>query len=980
MMPRRFILSLLILFPFFALAQQPYWQQEVNYKIEVALNDQNHTLTGAEQLEYVNHSPETLTFLYFHLWPNAYPDRTTAFAKQQLLNNETEFHFAPKQARGSISGLDFKVNGQPVKWALDPKNPDIMKLTLNQPLAPGARIMISTPFQVKLPDSFSRLGHVGQSYQISQWYPKPAVFDKDGWHPMPYLDQGEFYSEFGSFDVRITLPANYTVGATGVLQNASEQARLDSLAQVTAARKEFNPEDLAFPPSATATKTLHYKQDRIHDFAWFADKRFNVLKSEVTLPYSKRAVTTWLLFTNKDANEWVKSVQDINDAVYQYSLWLGDYPYSQATAVDAALSAGAGMEYPMVTVTEPAAIIHEVGHNWFYGILGSNEREHPWLDEGINSYYEFRTKAKRNPYAGMVSSEVNQNFFGKLFSVDDLPPSAIDAPAYLSAASRGLDQPITSPAAQFRTLNYGTGVYLKTAQLFLYLEQYLGTARMDSAMHQYYRQWQFRHPAPKDLQAALEKSTGEPLGWFFQELLPSTTIPDAHLKAVYPSAHETQVVVTQTGKLALPVQVATLNAEGQVLESHWTKPGQREQTVSFTAPGIDRIVLDPAYLFPELDRRDNQYRLGRLFPKAEPLHLQPLAGVDRTDRKQLFWAPTAGYNSIDKLQVGAAFYNSFLTEHTFNYLVMPMYGFGSKRLTGLADVRFRIPSQGFLRKVDLGVQAQRFASFKVYTPSLTFHNRLHTPETPRQQLSLAYHIVLDDQLPDLEAPRVAYQFLAENALTGTQVNVDATMFRYRLIPSSPVILFEKGFTSYNPLRLRFAVETWRKYQEDKEIRVRGFWGMMTGNQPPQDLFVLGLAGSPDYLKQTPFFNRQDMFTPSSGNPATIRQTDRQDGGFRNGVPIVSKEWMATLNLTADLPVIPLAAYLDLGRVQEQDRLFYGTGLQWTFLNQAVRVFFPVAGSNYADNLPKSFKDFTRSIRYSVNLQKLNPFRLLDEMQ
>ncbi|WP_048919412.1 M1 family metallopeptidase [Rufibacter radiotolerans] len=981
MLPSRLLLPLLLLLSFTSFAQTlSYWQQEVNYKIEVALNDQNHTLTGKEQLEYVNHSPETLTFLYFHLWPNAYQDRNTAFAKQQLVNNDATFHFSPQEARGSISGLDFKVNGQPVKWELDPRNPDIMKLILNQPLAPGSRITVTTPFQVKLPDSFSRLGHVGQSYQISQWYPKPAVFDQEGWHPMPYLDQGEFYSEFGSFDVRITLPANYTVGATGELQNPQEQARMDSLALVTAARKEFDAQDLAFPPSAKATKTLHYKQDRIHDFAWFADKRFNVLKSEVKLPYSKRAVTTWLLFTNKDAGEWVKSVQDINDAVYSYSLWLGDYPYSQATAVDAALSAGAGMEYPMVTVTEPAAIIHEVGHNWFYGILGSNEREHPWLDEGINSYYEFRTKAQRSPYAGMVSSEVNQNFLGKLLSVDDLPPAGIDAPAYLSAASRGLDQPITGPAASFRSINYGTGVYLKTAQLFLYLEKYLGTARLDSAMHQYYRQWQFRHPAPKDLQAVLEKSTGESLGWFFQEYLPSTTIPDAHLKKVYASARETQVVVTETGKLLLPVQVAALNAEGQLLESYWTKPGQKEQTVTFTARGIDRVMLDPEYLFPELDRRDNQYRLGRLFPKDEPLHLQPLAGVERNDRKQLFWAPTAGYNSVDKLQVGAAFYNSLLTEHRFNYLVMPMYGFGSSHLTGLAEVRYRIPAQGFLRKVEISVQAQRFATFKAFTPSLTFKNRLNTPGTPRQQLSLAYHIVLDDLVTDLEAPRVAYQLFTENAIAGIKVDLDATMHRYRLIPSSPVILTEKGFTDYNPIRLRLSVDAWRKYQEDKEIRLRGFVGVMTGDQSPQNLFVLGLAGSPDYLKQTPFFNRQDMFTPSASNPAAIRQTDRQDGGFRNRVPVISKEWMATLNLTADLPVTPLAAYLDLGRIQEQDKLFYGTGLQWTFLRKAVQIYFPVAGSNYSGDLPKSFKDFTRNIRYSVDLQKLNPFRLLDEMQ
>ncbi|MBC3542064.1 M1 family aminopeptidase [Rufibacter sediminis] len=758
---------------------------------------------------------------------------------------------------------------------------------------------------------------------------------------------------------------------------------MDSLAQVTAGKKEFRADDLDFPPSAQATKTLHYKQDRIHDFAWFADKRFNVLKSQVTLPYSKREVTTWLLFTNREAKQWLKRAHEIDDAVYAYSLWLGDYPYSQATAVDAALSAGAGMEYPMVTVTEPEAIIHEVGHNWFYGILASNEREHPWLDEGINSYYEFRTKALRNKYAGMVSSEVNNNAFGKFFGVDDLPPAAIDNPAYLSAASRGLDQPVTAPAEQFRTLNYGTGVYLKTAQLFQYLEKYLGTARFDSAMHTYYRQWQFRHPAPQDLQAVLEKSTGEPLGWFFQELLPSTTIPDAHLQTVTSSGGTTQAVVRQTGKLALPVQVAALDAAGKVLETHWTKPGERDQTVVFQADGIDRVVLDPEYLFPELDRRDNQYRLGRLFPKTEPIRLQPLLGVDRIDQKQLFVAPSLGYNTYDGFQLGAAFYNSFLTEKKLNYVVMPMYGFKSSRLTGLADVKFKLPAQGFLRKVELGVQGQRFANFHTVTPSLTFQNRLKNPNTFRQQLILAWHFVQDDFLPDFQAPRLAYQLTTKNAVSGTQFTVEVTQFRYNTsvpiwVATPNTIYLDSKEVKFSPTQFRIHLENWHKYRPEKEIRLRGFGGFMADNYS-RSPFVLGLAGSPDYLKQTPFFNRNEMYASAEGL-TSIRQTDRQDGGFRNPVPMVSREWMAALNLTVDLPVTPFAVYLDLGRVQELDKVFYGTGLQWSFFRDAVQIYFPVGGDNYAADFPKSFKDFRNSIRYSLNLQKLNPFRLLEELQ
>ncbi|MFC6998385.1 M1 family metallopeptidase [Rufibacter roseus] len=980
-MNKRISLCILFFIPVSAFSQQN-WQQEVNYKIDVTLNDVDHTLSATEEIEYINNSPETLTFLYFHLWPNAYKDRNTAFAKQQLRNNVSRFHFAPEHARGSITGLDFKVNGQPVKWEYDAKNPDIAKLTLNQPLASGQRITISTPFKVKLPDSFSRLGHVGQSYQITQWYPKPAVYDQDGWHPIPYLDQGEFYSEFGSFDVRITLPANYTVGATGVLQTAKEIARMDSLATATASITKFDKTDLDFPPSAAQTKTLHYRQDKIHDFAWFADKRFHVLKGEVILPHSKNAVTTWLLFTNRRAETWITSMKDMNDAVYYYSQWVGDYPYAHATAVDGALSAGAGMEYPMVTVTDPEAIIHEVGHNWFYGILGSNERQHPWLDEGINTYYETRVKTQRTQNAGMLSSAFKSEQLRNFFGLGNLPSTAIDAQVFMSGASRGLDQPVTAASEQFRSMNYGTGVYAKTALLFHYLENYLGTARFDSAMHRYYQQWKFRHPGPHDLQTALEKSTGEPLNWFFQDLLASTSIPDAHLANVTKTENGLTATVTQTGKLALPVQVATLDAEGNILESYWTKPNERKQTVTFkeTDAFVDRVVVDPQYLFPELDRRDNQYNLHSFLPKVEPLKLQLLAGIPRIDKQQLFFMPTIGYNTYDKFMLGGAFYNHLVTEHKLNYIVMPMYAFGSKRLTGLADVHFRLPAQGFLRKVELGVQGQRFSNYQIIKPSLTFYNRLKNSITPWQQLTLSWSVVKEEFMPNFQAPQIAYQLSSSNAISGSELRLDFTTFRYD-VPSysspfpGPDSKEETGHVS----RLRLDLHNWFKYKANKEIRLRTFVGLMFKNGTNHP-FYLGLAGSPDYLKEHVFFNRQEMAT-SLGGPASIRQTDRKDGGFRNPIAIVSQDWLAALNLTADVPVLPLTAYLDLGHVGgETKEVLYGTGFQLSFFNNMLEIYLPVAGSNFEDTYPGNFKNFRESIRYSLNLNLWNPYKLLDKMQ
>ena len=371
-------------------AQSSYFQQEVHYNIEVTLNDRQHTLSGTVEINYINHSPHTLDRIYMHLWPNAYADRNTAFARQQLRAGDTKFHFANQEERGGFSGLDFTINDERTRIELLPNNPDIGVLRLPKPLAPGANVRIKTPFRLKIPASFSRLGHVGESYQITQWYPKPAVYDQQGWHPMPYLNQGEFYSEFGSFDVRITLPDNYVVGATGTLQTDSEIAFLQRKMEESNERlllpvkdKKSDNDDADFPKSSETMKTLHYKADQVHDFAWFADKRFYVQKGQVTLS-SGRTVDTWAMFTDVERNLWKDAINYINRSVLFYSEHVGEYPYPHATAVQSALSAGGGMEYPMITVIGEAGsprsldivITHEVGHNWFYGILGINEDDH----------------------------------------------------------------------------------------------------------------------------------------------------------------------------------------------------------------------------------------------------------------------------------------------------------------------------------------------------------------------------------------------------------------------------------------------------------------------------------------------------------------------------------------------------------------------------------------------------------------------------
>jgi hypothetical protein len=253
--------------------QQKYWQQEVNFTIDVTLNDADHSLQAFETIEYTNHSPDTLRFIWFHIWPNAYKNDRTAFSEQLLKNGRTDFYFSPEQDKGYINQLDFKVDGTSAAVESQ-KDIDVIKLLLPAPLPPQGKTIIATPFHVKLPKYFSRSGHIGNDYEVTQWFPKPAVYDRSGWHPMPYLDQGEFYSEFGKFDVKITAPSAYVVAATGVLQDEKTLLELKEKGKHTI---DGN------------SKTWHYKQDNIHDFAWFASKDF-IVKYDTAILTSNKTV------------------------------------------------------------------------------------------------------------------------------------------------------------------------------------------------------------------------------------------------------------------------------------------------------------------------------------------------------------------------------------------------------------------------------------------------------------------------------------------------------------------------------------------------------------------------------------------------------------------------------------------------------------------------------------------------------------------
>lgn len=530
MFVRFFAMALLILFMNSGYAQQD-WQQEVNYTIDVNLNDIDNTLDGFEHINYINHSPDTLYYLFIHIWPNAYKNDQTAFSDQLLKNGRTDFYFSNEEKRGYINRLDFKT-GNETLITEETANIDIVKVFFAKPLAPNERVVISTPFHVKLPYLFSRGGYYKQFYAITQWYPKAALYDKDGWHAMPYLDQGEFYNDFGKYHITITLPENYKVAATGVLTATQDGPILKKnilTETITKNKHPFFPKKVKdeddIVPSSLKQKTYTYEADSVTDFAWFADKRFTV-KSD-TIQLGNRIIKTNCYILPEHAELYAKSIQFTKQAIRFYSQQFGDYPYPTVNVVSApgALIYPTSMEYPMITmITESdemevdATIAHEVGHNWLMGILSTNERDHAWMDEGINTYIERKYRQQFYPAKQQTPldfSGLNGSGAHKLLN---------------TTIGLKKDQPIDLTSDAYSAFNYGAVVYEKTADWMEYLERKVGRDTMIAITRMYYQHFAFKHPSPNDLKHIAGAVSGLNMNTAFNKIYTTGYIDSTALK------------------------------------------------------------------------------------------------------------------------------------------------------------------------------------------------------------------------------------------------------------------------------------------------------------------------------------------------------------------------------------------------------------------------------------------------------------------
>ncbi len=999
-------LLFLYLFVLVKINAQDYFQQRVNYEINCKLDDQNHKLSGHIQIKYLNNSPDVLDRLGMHLWPNAYSNKKTNFAKQKLNHRSTEFYDAPISDMGSINHTNITIDGLSAELIMEHGNSDIAWLKLPKILKPKEEITINADFELKIPKMFSRLGHVGQSYQMTQWYMKPAVYDRKGWHLMHYLDQGEFYSELGNYKVTITLPENYIVAATGIVQEESEYKFLER--QVEKAKEKSNLEAAMeeIIESSNQLKTISYYADNVHDFAWFADKFFYVDKSNVLLPSGKK-VDTWVFY--KSRKHWNKAIHFLDRSIAYYSECLGEYPWPQASIVHGPLSAGGGMEYPMISIisditTEKSldqVICHEVGHNWLQGVLATNERDYPWMDEGINSYYEKRYLTK---FYG--NSSIVEGFIGRKTKLDKR--SSETELLYQIIAHLNLDEHPNQSSEDFNALSYGYDIYVRTAELFKYLEEYLGIKELDRIMRQYYETWKFKHPYPEDLKNIFENNNLISTNWFFNDILNSNRKIDYKLCKVKKINGNYTLVVKNKKSINAPLNISFMKGDS-IINQLWVDGFESKKTIEFPIVNVDRLVIDHRGKYFDYNKSNNFIRTKGIFKKFEPLSLSIKNIYSYPGKTNIWWHPSVLWNDYDGFMIGVGIRSPIAPRGAWNYKFLPHYAIRSRRLSGISDVNYRINiPDAKIDYIKVGVEAKSFSFYK---------DQLRAD--PYNYFQIKPYAIIDftGDRTKFTTSKLSYEYFIVQDLKSEFSNGDSsyslvrknnTAHKLKYYYSNPSILgpfefisqiyFEKYKSPLNDANsyLRLDLEASKGIRWSKKryfnlrlaasiipttsaIRVRSIASRTDHN------LIRGSAGIA-YQPFMDYYNEYSFLGRTNSNGIWSQQIIIQQGGFKIAPGIAQRtnlgntnSFLAALNLSSDLPIKYigniLRPYFDVAAVNDnlssdsELNTYFSGGIQLRVLPEFLSIYFPIIHSKeirqiYKDNGGSYFDQ----VCFSLNLK------------
>jgi hypothetical protein len=576
-----------------------YWQQEANYTMDVTMDVNTFQYQGTQQISYTNNSPDALNQVFYHLYFNAFQPGSEMDARLSNIADPDGRMMEDKKSRISplspdeIGFLDVKnllQNGKPVNFTIDGT---VLQAILAEPIVPGETVVFSLEFNGQVPLQIRRSGRnssEGVALSMSQWYPKMAEYDFEGWHADPYIAR-EFHGVWGDYDVTITLDKNYTIGGTGYLQNPQEIGHGYEAPGTKVKKQKGN------------TLSWHFKAPMVHDFMWAADPEYthDVLEME-------NGPSLHFLYKNKPelVENW-KALQPITaKAMAFFSKNVGPYPYEQYSVIQ---GGDGGMEYAMSTLITGerklnsliGVMAHEMAHSWFQHILATNEAKHSWMDEGFTSFIsslfmqEISENPAENPFAGSYRG-------------------------YQYLIKSGKEQPQTTHSDRYEFNSaYSIAAYSKGSIFLSQLGYIIGQDKLMETLKKYYTDFKFKHPTPNDFKRTAEKVSGLQLDWYLMDWTQTTnTIDYAIQEVVAADLENTTVVLKRKGLMPMPLDILVMYQDGSQ-ETFYVPLRMMRGGKENPYPSIERTVLPNwAWAYPSYE-----FTISKPYQSIKAIQIDP---------------------------------------------------------------------------------------------------------------------------------------------------------------------------------------------------------------------------------------------------------------------------------------------------------------------------------------------------------------------
>ena len=679
-----------------------YWQQDVHYNIKAQLNDTTDIITGHEELTYWNNSPKELYVVYFHLYNNA--QTKDSYLADLYKNNNYHLKFNQYRKEGKGTEIEkIKIGNTELKTELDNT---ILKVYLTQPLLPNQSVTFDVDFKTYYAREvirnrmkmFNAFGN--KHYDVTHWYPRISVYDrKFGWDTDQHMDH-EFYGDFGSFHVEFTIPNNYVLDATGVLQNEAEVLP-DSLRRkldlANFAKKPWNS-----PPSTVikrdgSYKTWKFSALNVHDFALTADPTYRIGES------TWQGIKCVALVQEPHAAGWQTTTQFMTKVLDVNTYNIGPYHYPKIICADAQ----DGVEYPMLTLDggyDPEyrdLLIHEMSHNWFFGMVGNNETYRAFLDEGFTQFYTADTYQFIDG-PNIVSAKPKSKYVQRFTEQNRVLDDQIYNGYMNSVTTRGEEVTLNTHSDDYNGgIRHGGGygsVYHKTATMLKNLEYVLGRALFDKCMQHYFNQWKFAHPYPEDFRNSVIQYSGVDLNWFFDQWLETTKKIDYKIGRIKKGSQKDEYLIKfkRKGDMQMPIDFTVLDKNDSAyhyyIPNTWfEKPVKANVLPRWIGWGkvrptyvakvhlngkLKNVIIDPSRRLADVDMMNNVKR-----HKVDIAFDSKIYNPSDWKHYELKARPSLWYNGYDGIKVGAHLNGGYMnTKHVFDLTAWFSSGFGQANL------------------------------------------------------------------------------------------------------------------------------------------------------------------------------------------------------------------------------------------------------------------------------------------------------------